>query len=95
MDKTTDRIKADAEAKYNLLKEHAENEWDLKYAEGFAEGWHEGATTEVERLQPVIDALTQFIARHEGGLLPDRFTYEKGVKAIEQWKGTGKEVGDV
>lgn len=83
MDKTTERIKADTlKAAEGIGDEHRKN--------AYYHGHRDGATAEIERLQPIIDALAQFIARHEGGLLPDRFTYEKGVKAHEQWKGMGK-----
>lgn len=44
----------------------------------------------MERAQPIIDALDQFISYHETGLLPARHVYEKAVAAREQWKA-GKE----
>jgi flagellar biosynthesis/type III secretory pathway protein FliH len=37
-------ITAKAEAIFKNMKEHAESEWDVKYAEGFAEGWADCAT---------------------------------------------------
>lgn len=41
-----------------------------------------------ERSDKMEPALQQFVSYHETGLLPDRFTYEKGVEALK------KEVGD-
>lgn len=49
-------------------------------------------SAEREKAWLIVNALEQYNTRHEGGLLPDRFTYEKAVKTLEQWKGTGKEV---
>lgn len=96
MDKTTDnriesRIQQDA---FNATEKMKDEKRGASYYLGYEAGYNAGATAEIERLQPVIDALTQFIARHEGGLLPDMFTYEKGVKALEQWNGPGKEITD-
>lgn len=89
MDKTTDRIKADAIYATDFISNDEGH--SRVYLKGYKEGYIAGATAENNRFQPVIDALAQFIARHDGGLLPDRLTYEKGVKALEEWKGTGKE----
>lgn len=91
MDKTTqDRIESEAIYATDFI---SNDEGHSKvYLKGYKAGYIAGATAEHNRLQPVLDALTQFITRHEGGLLPDRFTYEKGVKAFEQCNGTGKEV---
>lgn len=45
-----------------------------------------GATAETENIQPVIDALDQFISFHESGLLPAKHVYEKAIAARKQWK---------
>lgn len=39
----------------------------------------------------IIAALRKFISMHETGLLPDKFTYEAGKKALDEWEG-GKEM---
>lgn len=46
----------------------------------------------VDKAKVLVDALEQFITRHEGGLLPDKFTYKKGVQALAEW--SEKEVGE-
>lgn len=45
------QIEKEAEAHNERLKEHAENERDVAYAQGFAEGWHEGATVYATKTQ--------------------------------------------
>lgn len=48
-----EEIEKQAEAHNNRLKEHAENEKDVAYAQGFAEGWYEGATAYAKKLHQV------------------------------------------
>lgn len=111
-----EEIEKQAEAHNDRLKELAESEKDIAYAQGFAEGWHEGATAYAAKLQEVQrenDSLTnqlkthsnvsnenikllrqeneklrvdrneakkllaEVFRKHECGLLPDRFIYEK------------------
>jgi flagellar biosynthesis/type III secretory pathway protein FliH len=43
-------IAAKAEAIFERMKEHAESEWDVKYAEGFAEGWADCASEYAAKL---------------------------------------------
>jgi post-segregation antitoxin (ccd killing protein) len=53
-------ISAKADAIFENMKEHAESEWDVKYAEGFAEGWADCATeyaSKLHRAQQEIEQL--------------------------------------
>lgn len=52
-----------AEAISARMKEHAESEWDVKYAEGFAEGWADCATeyaTKHHQAQQEIEQLKRW-----------------------------------
>lgn len=120
MDKTTERIKADAEAyvtgigdvnrKYaakhgyiaGATAENNRAQGELKEAQDAARMFcnkHNETATQlsalVDRAQVLVEALNEFISYHESGLLPARHVYEKAVAALEQWKGTGKEVKPV
>lgn len=83
MDKTTqERIKADAEAYANGV-----GDVYRKYASLY--GYITGATAVEERAQVLVDALEAIAANCEHPGIKSFAT-----KALEQWKGEGKEVGN-
>lgn len=87
-----ERIKADAEVATNNSADTLRDN-GMEYSPmimrlfGYKEGYIAGATAEHDRLNTIVDALKQFVSYHETGLLPDRFTYEKGMQALQQWSG--------
>lgn len=92
---TVERIKADAEAatdKEEVRPKALNQEYGRMVSQlnGHEIGYIAGATALAENIQPIIDALDQFISFHETGLLPARHVYEKAIAARKQWK-EGKE----
>lgn len=100
MDKTTERIKADAEAYANdRFGEYAGNINDFEYPawKDCADIYIAGATAENNRAQPTIDTLEQIAnspmpanEREMASWIETARTL--AVSALEQWKGTEKEV---
>ena len=72
-----EELEAAAQDKYTKMAENAEDAKDEVYAQGFAEGWHTGATEYATKLHAARTLLEKFISRHEGGLLPDMFIYKE------------------
>lgn len=95
MDKPMERIKADAEAYANdRFGEYAGNINDFEYPawKDCVDIYIAGATAENEHMRPVIEAAEKVakIFAHKG----DHQTCAicQLAKALEQWKGAGKEV---
>lgn len=68
------------------MKANLNNTDNNDYVRGYKDGKKAGVTAEADRVQLILDALDQFIAFHESGLLPAKHIYEKAIAARRQFK---------